>query len=58
MLRDLRRDTEAQLGRKLTQPEVAKMWKATEANFRMLGFKQQANGQWYRPRSAVERLLG
>lgn len=58
LLRRARAKTEAALGRSLTQPEVKKMFQAYEANLVQLGFEKSANGQWHRPRSAVERILG
>jgi len=58
VLRRARAALEDELGRSLTQPEVKKMFNAYTANLMQLGFVQDTNGQWYRPRSAVERLLG
>jgi len=58
VLRRARAALEDELGRALTQPEVKKMFNAYAANLMQLGFVQDTNGQWYRPRSAVERLLG
>lgn len=58
ILRRARAALEDELGRPLTQTEVKQMFKAYEANLVQLGFEQQANGQWYRPRSALERILG
>lgn len=58
VLRQVRADTETQLGRRLTAAETKKLFRAYEANLVALGFSQQANGQWARTRSAVERLLG
>jgi hypothetical protein len=58
ILRRAREALEDELGRPLTQPEVKQMFGAYTANLVQLGFEQQANGQWYRPRSAIERLLG
>lgn len=57
-LRNARAKTEAALGRSLTQPEVRKMFDAYAAHLMSLGFVQQANGQWHRPRSRIERILG
>ncbi len=53
-----RQDLERDLGRPLTAAEVKKLFRAYEAQLEGLGFEQDAHGQWYRPRSAVERLLG
>jgi hypothetical protein len=47
-----------ELGRPLTASEVKQMFNAYVANLAALGFEQDAAGQWHRPRSAVERLLG
>lgn len=58
VLRQVRRDTEAELGRKVTAAEARKMYDAFEANLPGLGFVQKPNGQWHRPRSAVERFFG
>lgn len=57
-LRQVRQDTEAQLGRALTTPERRKMFAAYEAQLVQLGFTQKPNGQWERKRGALERLLG
>lgn len=58
VLRRARAALEDELGRPLTQTEVRKMFDSYAANLVQLGFEQQANGQWYRSRSAIERLLG
>lgn len=58
VLRRARVALEEELGRALTRTEVKKMFDSYAANLVELGFEQNANGQWYRPRSAVERLLG
>lgn len=58
LLRQTRRDVEAQLGRRVTAAEARKMYDAFEAHLPGLGFVQMANGQWHRPRSAVERFFG
>lgn len=34
------------------------MFAALEANLQDLGFEQNENGMWFRPRSTVEKLLG
>lgn len=57
MLRQVREDTEAQLGRELTTAERKKMFSAAEQQLAALGFKKTATG-WSRPRSAVERFFG
>jgi len=58
VLRRARAALEAELGRRLTQPEVKKMFNAYAAQLVQLGFTQDARGQWKRERSAVERFLG
>jgi hypothetical protein len=58
LLRQTRRDVEAQLGRKVTAAEARKMYDSFEAQLPGLGFEQLPNGQWHRPRSAVERFFG
>jgi len=58
VLRRARAALEDELGRPLTQPEVRKMFAAYEANLVRLGFEQDANGQWRRTRTSIERLLG
>jgi len=57
VLRKARAKVEQQLGRGLTQLEAQKMFAAYEANLVKLGFTQDANGQWRRERSAIERFL-
>jgi hypothetical protein len=58
LLRRARAKVEQELGRSVTPAEAKKMFAAYEANLVLLGFEQDDNGQWHRPRSAVERLLG
>lgn len=53
-----RQDLEAELGRALTPAESKKLFQAYEAQLAELGFTKDANGQWRRTRSAIERLLG
>lgn len=58
VLRRARAAIADELGRELTQPEVRKLFDSYAANLIELGFERDAKGQWFRPRSAVERLLG
>lgn len=58
ILRRSRAALEDELGRPVTAAESRKMFAALEANLVKLGFEQLPNGQWHRPRSAVERFLG
>ena len=57
-LRAAREEVEDQLGRSVTRAEAQQMFGAYVARLRELGFEQKDDGQWYRPRGAVERLLG
>lgn len=57
-LRETRADLEDQLGRRLTRTETRKLFDAYTAQLVQLGFKQNAQGMWHRPRSGIERLLG
>lgn len=57
-LRRARAEVEDSLGRKVTQAEARAMFNAAEAHLRSLGFEKNSSGQYHRPRSAVERLLG
>jgi len=57
-VRRARGEVEQRLGRKVNAAEARAMFDAAAAHLQELGFVQQANGQWHRPRSAVERLLG
>lgn len=58
VLRRARAALEAKLGRSVTSVEARQMFEAYEAQLEKLGFTQDANGQWRRERSAVERFLG
>lgn len=58
VLRRARAALEAELGRSVTQAEARKLFDSYAANLVKLGFVQMANGQWHRPRSAIERILG
>lgn len=58
-LRRARSELEAELGRRLTAAETRKLFGAYEAQLVELGFQQNpTTGQWSRPRSAIERILG
>lgn len=57
-LREERAALESRLGRKLTQPEVKKLFDVYVTKLQGLGFVQDAKGMWHRPRSFTERLLG
>ena len=58
ILREQRAILEQQLGRAVNRTEAKKMFAALEANLEDLGFEQNENGMWFRPRSTVEKLLG
>lgn len=58
ILRKARAAVEQEKGRPVTQAEAQKMFRAYEAQLVLLGFDRKPNGMWYRPRTAVERLLG
>lgn len=58
VLRRARAALELELGRSLTSSETRQMFDAYAAQLEQLGFEQQANGQWVRTRSSIERLLG
>ena len=58
VLRRARAALEADLGRAVTPTEARQMFEAYEAQLERLGFEQQANGQWVRTPSSIERLLG
>lgn len=58
VLRKARAAVEAEQGRPVSQVQARQMFDAYTAHLQQLGFVQQANGQWHRPRSAVERFLG
>ncbi len=58
VLRDVRRQVEAKTGRPISREAAKAMFQEYEDQLLELGFEQQPNGQWYRPRSAVEKLLG
>lgn len=42
----------------MTAVQARQMFDAYTVQLERLGFEQDANGQWFRPRSAVERFLG
>jgi hypothetical protein len=56
-LRKARAKLEA-AGHTVTRADLRKMFAAYEAHLMSLGFVQKENGQWHRPRSAVERFFG
>lgn len=58
VLRDVRAQVEGRTGRPISQPAARAMFEEYENQLRALGFQQQSNGQWFRPRSALERILG
>lgn len=58
MLRKARAAFEEEVGRPITAAEAQKFYRAYEAQLVLNGFDRKPNGQWYRPRTAVERLLG
>jgi len=58
ILRRARAALEDELGRSLRPAETRQMFDAYTAQLEQLGFEQQANGQWVRTRSSIERLLG
>jgi acyl-CoA synthetase (NDP forming) len=58
VLRKARAALEAHTGRPVTQAEARKLFDAYAANLMQLGFTQDANGQWRRQRSTIERILG
>jgi len=58
LLRKARAAIEAEQGRPVTPAQARQMFDAYTANLTKLGFVQQANGQWHRPRSRLERILG
>lgn len=58
VLRKARAAVEAETGRPVTQTQARQMFDAYTVHLQRLGFEQLPNGQWYRPRSAVERFLG
>lgn len=58
VLRNTRAQLEAQLGRKLNATEAKALFQEYTQQLRGLGFIQDAQGMWYRPRSFTERLLG
>ena len=58
ILREVRERYEDEVGRPVTPAEAKKMFQSYAANLVQLGFTQQANGQWERKRSGLERLLG
>jgi hypothetical protein len=57
-LRDVRRQIETKTGRPISQPAAKALFQEYEAQLEELGFVKNSFGQWYRPRSAVEKLLG
>lgn len=57
-LRNTRAQLEAQLGRPLNQTEARALFNEYAAQLVELGFQQDAKGQWFRPRSTLERILG
>lgn len=57
-IRAARAEVEAATGRKVTATEARQIFNAAIVHLQRLGFEQKPNGQWHRPRSAVERLLG
>mgnify|MGYP006887590001 CR=1 FL=1 len=59
ILRRARARLSEELGRELTRSELGKMFDSYTANLELLGFQQQpGTGQWFRPRSSLERILG
>lgn len=58
VLRNTRAQLEDQLGRPLNQAETRAMFSEYAAQLEDLGFVQKPNGQWHRPRTFTERLLG
>lgn len=58
ILRRARAAVEKEQGRPVTAVQARQMFDAYTVQLQDLGFEQDENGQWYRPRSAVERLLG
>lgn len=58
VLRRTRAQLEQQLGRRLTSAESRKLSAAYLAQLEELGFRQDTQGRWHRPRSAIERFLG
>ena len=58
VLRQTRAQLEAQLGRPLRAPETRALFAEYAGQLQRLGFQQDANGMWFRPRGAVERFLG
>lgn len=57
-LRNTRTQLEQQLGRKLNATETKALHQEYVAQLVNLGFVQNPQGMWHRPRSTIERILG
>lgn len=58
ILRKARAAVEAEQGRPVTRTQARQLFDSYAANLVELGFTQDANGQWRRQRSTLERILG
>lgn len=58
ILRKARARIEEEQGSPVTRAQARQLFDSYAANLLELGFTQDANGQWRRERSTVERLLG
>jgi hypothetical protein len=58
ILNHMRAEIQARTGRPISAAANRALFEAYLDELVKLGFKQDARGKWYRPRSAIERLLG
>jgi hypothetical protein len=58
ILNHLRAEIQARTGRPISAAANRALFEEYLNQLQALGFQQDERGKWYRPRSAIERLLG